>query len=116
MTRHDDETSLLHMYEHAVEVCEYMQDYTFEEFLGNRIAHLVATRLLSIIGEAATRVSADLRAAHLEIPWRQIISFRNILTHGYDVIDYEIVWYTVADELPQLISQLEHIRNDRSEP
>jgi hypothetical protein len=39
-----------------------------------------------VIGQAARRLSDDVRAAHPEVPWREIIGMRSIMTHGYDQI------------------------------
>ena len=55
-----------------------------------------------IIGEAAARVSNELRAIHTEIPWPQIISMRNILVHAYFSVDVEEVWSVVERDLPDL--------------
>lgn len=40
-----------------------------------------------VLGEAARRLSAELRGAHPEVPWREIIGMRSVVTHGYDQID-----------------------------
>jgi uncharacterized protein with HEPN domain len=61
---------------------------------------------LQILGEAAARVNSGLRAAHPEVPWRQIIGMRNVLTHGYFEIDLDIVWSVVEHDLAALRSQL----------
>ncbi len=62
---------------------------------------------LLIIGEAATRMSADFRALHPNIPWRQIIGMRNVLVHNYDQIDTELVWRVVEAQLRPLRTALE---------
>jgi Ribonuclease HepT-like len=46
---------------------------------------------------------------HANIPWAQIIAMRNRLIHGYDIVDYDIVWSTVSEDLPPLIAELEKI-------
>ena len=49
-------------------------------------------RNIEIIGEAARRISDDLKQEHPEIPWRKIIAQRNVLIHEYDDIDYKEIW------------------------
>lgn len=66
-------------------------------------------KLIEIIDEAANRVSVDRRNAHPEIPWTQIVGTRHRLVHGYDQIDYDVVWRIIQDELPPLITQLNRI-------
>ena len=62
---------------------------------------------LEIIGEAANRVSPELRAAHPEIEWRGAISTRNLVAHGYDRVRLGIVWRVIQDDLPKLREQVE---------
>jgi uncharacterized protein with HEPN domain len=58
------------------------------------------------VGEAATRVSEDLRARHPQIAWRPIISLRNRLIHGYDAVDLDILWQILHEDIPPLITNL----------
>jgi len=60
-----------------------------------------------IIGEAASRLSAEFLAAQPHIPWRQIIGMRHRLIHGYDQVDWERVWAVVQNDVPSLLSNLE---------
>jgi len=70
---------------------------------------------LTLIGEAAARLSPGLRDRHPEIPWPRVIGMRNILIHGYFAIDLEEVWVTVERRVPILRTQIEMIlRQDTS--
>ena len=40
---------------------------------------------------------------------RDIISFRNILVHGYDAIDDRIVWGVVEEDLDDLIEDVDRL-------
>jgi uncharacterized protein with HEPN domain len=62
-----------------------------------------------VMGEAARRLSADIRAAHPEVPWREIIGMRSVITHGYDQIDGDELWRVIERDLPELIVRLESI-------
>lgn len=64
---------------------------------------------LEIIGEAANRVSEDVRARHPEVPWRAIIDLRNLLAHGYDYVLLDRVWQVVVADLPPLEEQVRSI-------
>ena len=65
-----------------------------------------------ILGEAASRISEDLRKQHPEIPWGQMIGLRNNLVHGYFGIKSDLVWAVVERDLPPLKSQLQCILSD----
>lgn len=55
-----------------------------------------------MIGEAAARLSDETRVHLPEIPWKQIIGFRNIAVHAYFSVDWRIVFVTVTDDLPPM--------------
>lgn len=65
--------------------------------------------LISIMGEAAGRVSPDGRIRYGQISWRDIVGMRNMLIHGYDIVDMDILWKTVEEDLPALIRTLDSI-------
>ena len=78
-----------------------------EEMLRDDVVRQAATlRWLEIIGEAANRVSAELKAAHPEIPWRGVVATRNLVAHGYDQVKLDIVWNVIRDDLPTLRQQI----------
>lgn len=67
---------------------------------------LALIREIEVIGEAASRVSDEIKNSHSEIPWGAIIGTRNRLIHGYFDVDLDIVWATVKTDLPALGKQL----------
>lgn len=64
---------------------------------------------LQILGEAAWKLPADLRAAHPAVPWAQIMGLRHVLVHDYADVDMETVWGVVEHNLPPLDSELRRI-------
>ena len=106
MSLRDDRVSLSDMLRYAREAVELLGDADRELLAQDRVVQLALTRLVEIIGEAATRVSAETQQTHSEIPWAQIVGMRNRLIHGYDVIDLNLLWDTVTYDLPPLILSL----------
>jgi uncharacterized protein with HEPN domain len=68
---------------------------------------LAISKALEIIGEAAARISAEMRTAHPEIPWSDIIGMRNRLVHEYLRVDLRKVSDTARDDIPPLIALIE---------
>ena len=68
-------------------------------------------RQISIIGEAAAKLSASVKNGHAEVPWKKIVGMRNIVVHDYSEIKLEQVWETVEEDLPELSRSIEAILN-----
>lgn len=108
---HDDRDPayLWDMLQAAREVETMLTDHDKAAFLNNLVLLRATERSVEIIGEAARRVSSAYQAAHPEIPWREIIGQRNILAHEYGQIDHDLLYKTVADDIPVLITLIEEL-------
>jgi uncharacterized protein with HEPN domain len=78
----------------------------------DRMLLFALVRAIEIMGEAASRISAETRGIHTGIPWQAIIGMRNRLIHAYFDINTEIVWQTVTQEIPALLPQLRALSLD----
>lgn len=108
MSQHEDSIRLRHMLDHSREAVELATPLTRDDLDKNRLLQLSLTRLVEIVGEAASKVSADGRKEIPDIPWPDIVNTRHRLIHAYDFVDYDILWQTVKEDLPELIRQLEN--------
>jgi uncharacterized protein with HEPN domain len=111
MLRPEDVVRLKHMLDHAREAVELVCDKVRRDLDSNRMLCLALIRLIEIVGEAAGRISADVRNRHSTIPWPQIISLRNRLIHGYDSVDMDILWQILKEDLPVIVIELEKLIN-----
>jgi uncharacterized protein with HEPN domain len=109
MSKRDPETPLRQMLTYAREVVEIVEGKTRSDLDQDRLLNLALTRLVEIIGEAANRVPEDVQSKYPELPWLEMIGARNRLIHGYDNVDFDILWVIVKQDLPGLIVQLEKI-------
>jgi uncharacterized protein with HEPN domain len=75
-------------------------------FVEDDLIRSAVLQKLSVIGEAAARVSDDTRALYPKIPWRQARGMRNLLVHAYFSVDWEIVWRTATESVPKLAAQI----------
>ena len=92
MSSHEPDARLRHMLNAAREAVQMAQGKTRAALDTDRLLNLSLVRLLEIVGEAASRVPADERALYSGIPWVQIVGLRNRLIHGYDNVDFDILW------------------------
>jgi uncharacterized protein with HEPN domain len=87
----------------------YTQGLDYEAFMADSRTVDAVERNFEIIGEAANQLTVDFRETHGHILWHGIISFRNRLIHGYFGVDYQILWYLLQNDLPQLKIDLQAI-------
>ena len=111
MSHRDDVYRLRHMLAHAEEAVAMARGRERGDLDADRTLNLALVRLLEIVGEAAARVSEPTRLKNVSIPWPEITRLRNRLIHGYDNVDFDILWDIVHDDLPVLIVQLREILN-----
>lgn len=87
----------------AESIFEFVAEGGQSAFLGRKLLQSAVLRELTVIGEAANRLSIEFRTRHTEIPWPKVVAFRNLLVHEYDRVDMETVWYVLERHLPPLI-------------
>ncbi len=103
----NDAAYLLDMLLAARDAQSFVAGLTWEQFQASKLHQNAVIKAIEIIGEAASRISPQTRAAHPEIPWPEIIAMRHRLVHGYFEVDLQKVWYTVHREIPSLIALIE---------
>jgi uncharacterized protein with HEPN domain len=97
-----DKARIQHILDAITEVGIYLADVTEDQFLQNSEKRFATIKQIEIIGEACNKITNELKLTHPEIPWRQVIGFRNISIHEYHNVSFHIVWGIAIDELPVL--------------
>ena len=80
-----------------------------EQWTDDEQLRSAVTYQLIVIGEAAGRVSQALRARHPEVPWVDIVGFRNLAVHAYFAMDPHIIWVTARTDVPELAAAIAQI-------
>ncbi|MCS6964606.1 MAG: DUF86 domain-containing protein, partial [Thermoflexus sp.] len=87
----------------AIERIErFAGEVSFEEFVQNELLNSAVVRQLEIIGEATKNLPAVIRARYPDVPWSSMARMRDRLSHAYWIVDYEVVWKVIKEELPAL--------------
>ncbi len=107
--RKDDSIRLRHMLDAAREAESFAQNKTRSSLDTDRKLQLALVKCIEVVGEAAAKISNESRENLPQIPWSNIIGMRNRLIHAYFDINLDILWKTVIEDLPPLISELEKI-------
>jgi uncharacterized protein with HEPN domain len=88
-------------------ILQFTSGKTFDDYETDALLRSAVERQFEVIGEAINRLSKiDHNAADSLPDARRIVAFRNILVHGYDVIDNHVVWDVVQQYLPRLHAQV----------
>jgi len=98
----------------AVEQIELIRRFSEpgqEAFFNDVLTQSAILHRLALLGEACRGLSPELREAHPEIPWNQIIAFRNVVIHEYFGIDLDLVWTIITQHVAPLGSSLDSILN-----
>lgn len=77
---------------------------SFTEYASDELLRSAVERKFEVMGEALNRIRRDAPEVLSRVhDYRDIVSFRNILVHGYDTIDDRIVWDVISEDLDRLI-------------
>lgn len=90
----------------AEKVLLYTEGLDRLQFEASGLNYDATVRNLELIGEAATRIPMMVREFAPHIQWRQVISMRNRLIHGYLGIDNDTLWSIIQDDVPALLNDL----------
>jgi uncharacterized protein with HEPN domain len=88
---------------------EYVENKDFNDFKKNYLIVDAVIRNFEIIGEATKNIPTEIQKKYPEIPWKKMYGLRNLITHEYFGIDYEMIWEILKNSLPQNKSDLERI-------
>ena len=99
--------------EDAINACELILEFTHSmkevNYYVDAKTKAAVERKFEIIGEALNRIKKTDLDLLAEIDnWREIIGFRNVIAHGYDIVEDELVWDSIKTDIPLLLEQLKH--------
>ncbi len=109
MTEHDPTIRLLHMRDYVRKAIAFVEGKTRTDLEADEILCLALIHLVELVGEAANKYPAEKQRQYPSIAWPKIISMRNRLIHGYDSVDYDILWDAITKNFPPLLRELEKI-------
>ena len=104
-----DVVRLRHMQEAITLALKMASGRNRQDLTSDSMLAMALTRCLEVLGEAASKLSDEVRLRFPGIPFAKMISMRNRLIHAYFDVDLDIVWTTVSEDLPSLLPVLESV-------
>lgn len=87
-----------------------LRDKNVDDYRSNALLRAAVERHFEIIGEAVNRIARhDPCTAEKIGDYPKIIAFRNLLAHGYDMVNDEDVWEVAQNDLPLLLQQVKNL-------
>ena len=95
-----------------VHILEFTKGMSVEDYCRNELVKAAVERKFAIIGEAFVRLKEDYPVLLERISdTEKIFGFRNVLVHGYDIIDDATIWSAIESNLPILLKEVETLLN-----
>jgi len=104
---------------HLEDILKYAQNVeqiiigiSYEQFVADIRIYYSVMKNVEVIGEAANMLTRHFREEHKELPWRLIISMRNVLVYGYAQVSDADLWQTATNDIKPLREQVQRYLND----
>ncbi len=107
--RNPDFVRIRHMLDACREALGFARGKSRSDLDKDRMLVLSLVKEVEIIGEAASKVSPEIKSIYPGIPWSDMAFMRNRLIHAYFDVDLDVVWETLQKDLPDLMRKLEDI-------
>jgi uncharacterized protein with HEPN domain len=103
----DDRVRLRHIADALSAAIRFTEHRSREDLDRDQMLAFALLHAIQIVGEAATKISAEFRDEHPQIPWALITGMRHRLVHAYFDVNRDILWATVTDAVPELLAQID---------
>jgi uncharacterized protein with HEPN domain len=107
--KRDDLVRIRHIIDAAEAAIRFVSSRKREDLDADEMLRFALLQAVQIVGEAASKLSADARQELADVPWPRITGMRNRLVHAYMHVNEDILWTTAVDHLPGLVLRLRKI-------
>lgn len=90
-------------------IFEYVAGMDFVSWSKDRKTIDAVVRNLEVVGEAATHIPEEIQERYPAIPWNSMKGMRNVLIHEYFGVDTDVLWQTIQDDLPALLTEIQMV-------
>ena len=109
MSKFDPAVTLPQTIEFIKEAQALVAGLTMEQLLADPIKLRAFERVMELVGESLKRVPQDFCDEHSQIPWKKIAGMRDVISHAYEDLAYEVLWDAVEMHFPKLLTDLKQL-------
>jgi len=102
MSRHDAGVTLAQLLDFIREARQLAAGTAIEKILHDQVTLRAFERVMELVGEAVKRLPGDVKEEAPKIPWKKISGMRDVISHGYEDVQYEVLWDAVQLQFPEL--------------
>jgi len=109
MSVRDPRVKLRQLVDFIEEAQTLVASRTLEEVASDPVRLRAFERVMELVGECAKRVPLELREKYPAVPWRQITGMRDVISHAYEDLAYEILWSAAEKDFPKLRAEVQRM-------
>lgn len=94
------------IYDDLLNIMEFTKGMSWNEFIEDNKTKYAVNKALENMGEASKRIPESIRKKFPNVPFKQMAGLRDIVTHNYDGISYEMIWEVIKEDLPPIELEL----------
>lgn len=100
---------IFHISDEASYCLDVTDNLTYEQLLSDETLKRAVVRSLEIIGEATKNFTPEFKLKYPQVPWKKMAGMRDRLIHQYFGVDYETVWKTLKEDIPEIKKHIDNI-------
>lgn len=97
------------IYDDLIKAREFTRGLSFDDFMNDVRTQYAVCKALENMGEASKRIPESIRRKFPRIPFKQMAGLRDVVTHDYDGVSYDMIWQVIIQDLPPLEEHLQDI-------
>ncbi|MGB3545837.1 MAG: HepT-like ribonuclease domain-containing protein [Saprospiraceae bacterium] len=97
---------------HMLDTVETLESITANCDWNDIVLRLAVERCIQIIGDASSRLPESIQSDYPDIPWRDIKSTRNFITHEYHAVEDDYLVNIVKYDIPVIKPLLLQLYDD----